>query len=270
MPERLSSESTLAGEPSAVESLILATAILTSSLVWTGIAIRKLRSGQVLPTAGTVDRVPLAATVIAAGWVGLSLLAQLQPATEATLTVRDVRSSVIFSGILAVVLAGIYSLGNKTTPQNQLPVLRAVNIGLLGSLASALPVLMVQMSLQKLLPQNKSSHALLELLSHDRSPETVLWIGAAAVVTAPLLEELLYRVILQGALRDVVGRTKAVVIVAGTFSLAHGWPNMLGLLPLALILGYIYDRTNSYLAVVTTHAAFNTGMLLLSTVTSPG
>jgi membrane protease YdiL (CAAX protease family) len=44
---------------------------------------------------------------------------------------------------------------------------------------------------------------------------------------------------------------------------------MLPLLPLALVLGYVYDRRHSYLAVVVLHALFNLTMLAAQLLTLP-
>ncbi len=49
-----------------------------------------------------------------------------------------------------------------------------------------------------------------------------------------------------------------IAINALLFAVIHGFPDMIALVPLALILGWIYQRTQSYIAIVTTHAAFNT------------
>ena len=85
---------------------------------------------------------------------------------------------------------------------------------------------------------------------------------------APIEEELLYRVIFQGTLQRYVSPLTSIIISAAVFSAVHGFPDALGLFPLALILGYLYWRTGSYLTIVTTHAAFN-GVTVLLTVLSP-
>jgi membrane protease YdiL (CAAX protease family) len=94
--------------------------------------------------------------------------------------------------------------------------------------------------------------------------ETVAWITIAVLVAAPLCEELLFRMILQGWLQDRVAPATAVIAVAFAFAAIHAnsWPDPLPLIPLSLILGYVYYRRRSYLANVVMHALFN-GMNLL-------
>lgn len=254
-----------------VEGNVISFSILFSSMVWTWIAVRKMRNKPVVQPAGVQDTVCLPAYGIAVGWVLLSLAMQFlpgltgeEPKPKGTVSLSGIQQSVILSGCLAFVLAVVYSIGNDKKPENGLPALRAVSLGIVAFVASLGPVFLVMFAIQHALGPNSASHALLEFMKKNKTPEAAMWVGASAVVTAPLLEELLYRVILQGHLRKLIHRDKAVVVVAVIFCVAHGWPNMLGLFPLAIALGVLYDRTNSYLAVVTAHAAFNMTMLLLT------
>jgi membrane protease YdiL (CAAX protease family) len=92
----------------------------------------------------------------------------------------------------------------------------------------------------------------------------------AVAVVAPLSEELLFRVVLQGWLTERISATVAVPVVAIVFAAVHGWRDGLALLPLALILGYVFARRRSYLAVVTTHALFNSVMFGLQWLSELG
>ena len=59
----------------------------------------------------------------------------------------------------------------------------------------------------------------------------------------------------------------SIAISSVAFVMVHGFPDMLALLPLAVVFGYVYERTHSYLAVVAMHATFNgvnLGLALLS------
>ena len=253
-----------------MERTILIASILTSSLIWAWVAIRIMRSGSAAPTAGVVETVPHHAALLGLAWIVISMVGAasvlLRLSEPTGVTLESVKSTVAISGGVAFVLAFMYAIANDTKQENQLSASRAVGVGLLGWIASLMPVLMIQFGIKQLQPSDGPSHELLRFLQENKSPTEVMWVAAAAVVTAPLLEELVYRVILQGSLRAKVSRNLAIIISAVIFAVAHGWPNMLGLLPLALILGYLYDRTNNYLTVVTTHAAFNMSMLLMSTL----
>jgi membrane protease YdiL (CAAX protease family) len=84
-----------------------------------------------------------------------------------------------------------------------------------------------------------------------------------AVVAAPLTEELMFRVILQGALSRLVPPRVAIPLVAWCFCSVHGLVDGLALIPLALILGIVFHRTHNYLTVVVIHALFNATMIAL-------
>ena len=135
--------------------------------------------------------------------------------------------------------------------------------GACGFLAGVLPVLVV-VALTMSLRDPTTQHAFLRLLEKDATTATLMWIAVAVVGLAPLTEELLFRVILQGALQTRVSPPYAIVVTAIAFAAIHGLPDSLPLVPLALILGYVFYRRNSYLAVVILHALFNLSNLLLA------
>ncbi len=74
-----------------------------------------------------------------------------------------------------------------------------------------------------------------------------------AVILAPLYEELLFRVVLQGWLTSVVDPRYAIPIVALIFGAIHGLPDGIALLPLAGVLGYVFYRRHSYVSVLVIH-----------------
>lgn len=96
-------------------------------------------------------------------------------------------------------------------------------------------------------------------------------IAALAVLTAPLVEELIYRGVLYAALQRLVGVAGAVVFVLGLFTLIHVpqyWPNFgviaaVGMLSVSLTIVRAY--TGRLLPCVVIHLVFNgiTSILLL-------
>ncbi len=139
---------------------------------------------------------------------------------------------------------------------------RAAVNGALGFLASLLPVysiqvLMVLVNLVLPFRNEETQHSFLQLLSSNTDPTAIAWVALAAVMLAPLAEELMFRVIIQGWLQSRVRPALAIAASAILFSAIHGFPDAIGLLPLAVILGYVYYRTHSYLAVIALHALFN-------------
>ena len=89
-------------------------------------------------------------------------------------------------------------------------------------------------------------------------------IAGVAVLVGPLLEEVVFRGLLQTLLIDTLGRRfrwTAVLIAAAVFALIHagpvswhGWP---GLFVLGVVLGWLYERTGSLLPCYLAHALFN-------------
>jgi membrane protease YdiL (CAAX protease family) len=134
-------------------------------------------------------------------------------------------------------------------------------VGGLGFLASLLPVYAVNYAVEMLgLRTEGARHSLLKFIESVGTAEAAFWSILSAVVLAPLAEELLYRVILQGWLQARLTPRAAILFVAAIFAFVHveeGRPDFLPLFPLALILGYVYYRRHSYVAVVILHALFN-------------
>jgi membrane protease YdiL (CAAX protease family) len=81
----------------------------------------------------------------------------------------------------------------------------------------------------------------------------------AAVVIAPILEELAFRGILQPWLRRIVGPGPAVLLSSLIFAIAHfnAWPAPIALFVLALFLGFLAQRTTSLVPSMVLHATFN-------------
>ena len=86
----------------------------------------------------------------------------------------------------------------------------------------------------------------------------VLPILVFGVVVAPLFEELLYRALLFGWLREQMSPRAAVLISAVVFGAIHF--NLLALVPvtvLGVVLALVYHRTNNLWCCITLHALFN-------------
>ena len=89
---------------------------------------------------------------------------------------------------------------------------------------------------------------------------------AVVVVGAPVVEELVYRGLLQGALTRRLNDAVAVVVVAAFFALIHfRWVEFPGLFAFGLILGVCALRTGRLGMGIVAHMAFNaTGLLLVA------
>lgn len=113
-------------------------------------------------------------------------------------------------------------------------------------------------------------HAVLRMLQEQPSWEAYSWAILSAVVMAPLVEELLFRVILQSWLTARLGRTSGWIIASVLFALVHGFPDSIAILPLALVLGAAWLIGRRYWTIVIAHALFNAVMLILDALLPEG
>lgn len=147
----------------------------------------------------------------------------------------------------------------------------AVPLGLIGFLASLIPVYTIVVGLHAWYGKNLPQHALLDMLRQHPHPGLIMLVVGLAVIGAPLVEELLYRVLLQTGLQQVLSPRWGIFTTAALFAAVHsldGKLDAIPLFPLALILGVLYQVTRSYPAVVVAHAVFN-GMNLVMLWLSP-
>ncbi|MEX0702398.1 MAG: CPBP family intramembrane glutamic endopeptidase [Planctomycetales bacterium] len=202
---------------------------------------------------------------LAFAWIALSSATAIERLFDTDRPVprlEHVQQSCLTNGLIVVVLlVALSELGRRRLEAygvhfHRWP--RRMRDGALGFLASLLPVYGIQIALAETgFRSEQDANPFLKLLAENSVPEVVFWIGLSVIVFAPLAEELVYRVILQGWLATRWRPATAIVASSALFSLVHGWPDLLPLFPLALILGYVYHRTRSYIAVVTLHALFN-------------
>ncbi len=145
-------------------------------------------------------------------------------------------------------------------------VVEDLRFALWGLLLAQLPVFLCGYPLQAI--RSANPHPMLGFLRESVGDQyTLLWIALSVVLMAPLIEELLFRVLLQGTLEREVSPFWAILLTAAAFVSIHSWVDWAPLLPLALILGYIYYRRRSFLSVVILHGLFN-GLNLLNAVWS--
>lgn len=105
----------------------------------------------------------------------------------------------------------------------------------------------------------------------ETSPQARIVIAMLAVLTAPIVEELVYRGVLYPALRGALGVRRAILIVAGLFAAVHFQqyaenPGLIvGVTLLSVILTIVRERTNSLAPCFVIHIVFNliTAMLFL-------
>ena len=123
-------------------------------------------------------------------------------------------------------------------------------------LVAYLPTAAVRIVILLIMP-DAPSHPFLKMLDDGVDWNVVSLIALMAVVVAPLVEELLYRVTILGGMWQQRALPAAWVVSSVLFSFAHGFPDCIALLPLAFAIGYTYIRRRSYRTVVLVHFLFN-------------
>lgn len=113
-------------------------------------------------------------------------------------------------------------------------------------------------------PAPPVNHGMLEQLLNTESRSELAQIILAAVVVAPLLEELVFRGLQQTLLLEVLGpaaRWSVVLTAAAVFAVVHvgavSWHGLPGLFVLGVVLGWLYERTGSLWPAILVHAGFN-------------
>ena len=150
-------------------------------------------------------------------------------------------------------------------------IMRAVVAGLSGfcvATALVIPAGLLTLLLMKAADQEPAAQELVSMMltTEDESvPWTLLIFG---VLVAPFTEEAIFRGLLYPAIRDAgpagrPGVIRAAIIVSVIFAAVHRSATAaLGLFCLAMVLTWIYERTNSLLAIVVTHGTNNLLSLL--------
>jgi membrane protease YdiL (CAAX protease family) len=167
-------------------------------------------------------------------------------------------------GGLPVALLVVVRRARARMPRVGLPL--AVVRGLEGFCVATVfvvPAGLLTMLLMDAMGQKPAAQELVSMMltTEDESiPWTLLVFG---VLIAPFTEEAIFRGLLYPAIRDAgpagrAGAIRAAILVSGIFAVVHRSATAaLGLFCLALVLTWIYERTNSLLAIVITHGTNN-------------
>ena len=108
----------------------------------------------------------------------------------------------------------------------------------------------------------KLAHEMLKVLAAAESRADVLAIAASAIIVAPVIEEIIFRGMLQTAMgQRGLGRWPTIIVTSALFAAIHVsptmWPALPGLFVLAVCLGYAYERTGSIWSPIVIHMVFN-------------
>jgi membrane protease YdiL (CAAX protease family) len=141
----------------------------------------------------------------------------------------------------------------------------------LGLASQFLLVNLVMLPLRVLFPDRFSVEDVERRARELSELATGWWLAvlvALVVFGAPIIEELVYRGMIQGGLSPRVGATRALVLVAVWFTLVHLHPvEFPGLFAFALVLGWCFAKTRTLGLAVVTHIAFNAAGLSVVALT---
>lgn len=119
-------------------------------------------------------------------------------------------------------------------------------------------------------PVQEVAHETLRMLREDPNAQMIVTVIISAVILAPLLEEIVFRGVLQTSLMRLLGGTRwpALLLTGLLFSVTHWWAvpwqGLLPLFVLGLVFGYLYERTGSLLTPILTHAGFNAANIAMA------
>ena len=146
---------------------------------------------------------------------------------------------------------------------------REVLAGFLALLA-AMPMVLgssaICMIIGKLFEQQTPTvgHELLKVLLDSTDPLATALMVTSAVLVAPILEEIIFRGLVQSTLLSWLGpqsRWRVILIASVVFALIHGsvasWHVLPGLFILGLVLGWLYEKHGSLLPAIVLHMLFN-------------
>lgn len=268
-------------DPMNPGNLAMGALCLASFGVWGWAATRLARGEQPLPMRPR-EPAPWPPVVVASAFpvafLILLITAGFGPDSEG-LSLTNIRIACVATGLQIASILGLLSrsgplraadLGiDRSNPG------RETLVGLVGFLASWLPVFAVNYVISEILHWRAEGgkHSFFKILENEPGAASVAWITLSVVVLAPLSEELLYRVVLQGWMETRMRPAAAITLISLLFAAVHyspGRPDAIPLFPLALILGYVYYRRHSYLAVVVLHGTFNAANLTFAVLYGSG
>lgn len=78
------------------------------------------------------------------------------------------------------------------------------------------------------------------------------------ILIGPIIEELIFRKIILKGLCQKYSKVTALIISSLIFAMCHGsLQNIIGVIPISFVLGYIYIKKSSIILCITTHAFHN-------------
>jgi hypothetical protein len=242
---------------------------------------------------GLMDVAGAMAAMLLGMLVAQRVVVSLGLAVDAAATQSATPMDVVLSGLVIQTLVhglaagyvltrcGLQPAGLRELGLTRGPIDRVVRVSAVG-LVIALPMVLALAGALGLVmallgdPPPPVGHNLLRVLQDMHRPGEYAALVLSAVVLAPVLEEILFRGLLQTAIGNLLGtswRWVTIGICSLLFALTHGSAGVpphgiAALVLLAVILGWTYERTGSLWPAILIHAgfnAFNVAMVLAMT-----
>lgn len=220
--------------------------------------------------------------MIVAGQAGALMAAgafEVQRTAEQGLSLRELAivasGSYLAQGIVLIAYVHLLNRARRPLNDQRMKPLSALAMGV-GALALFWPILMAVSWIATRITMMVTGEPV-DVLAHDTlslivGSEADLWMVlmiALAVVAAPVMEEVLYRGVLQETLVQLgMGRWTAIVVASLIFAIMHIEvvpPHALvSLFVLSLGFGWVYEKTGRLAAPIVMHVLFNAGNIAMA------
>lgn len=192
---------------------------------------------------------------------------------------KQLSGAYLAQGLVALVYVWLVIKAGKAAAHKCWPISRAILLGV-GGLIVFYPIVglvgLISGQISQLItdhPPNPIAHS--TLIQLIESPRNVAFFTMSALVLigAPILEEILYRGLLQQiAIRLGFGRWQAIFAVSTLFAAMHisavDYSALPTLFVLSLGFGWVYEKTGRLWASIVMHSLFNLANILLASLTA--
>ncbi|MBW4421496.1 MAG: CPBP family intramembrane metalloprotease [Myxacorys californica WJT36-NPBG1] len=134
----------------------------------------------------------------------------------------------------------------------------------LGGYAAAYPLVLAVSWFNNLIWQGRGgSNPILSVALEGRDPFAFLIFLITAAIAAPLFEETFFRGFLLSSLTKYFSTWQSILLSSLIFAVVHlSLSEVLPLMTLGIILGFVYTRTQNLMASILLHALWNSGTLV--------
>ena len=279
----------LAADPTFIATALafgLAVVVALAAALARAIWIRPPASGFTTSGGHRGGRVGTAAyrriDLIGVAWIGgiyvwLSL-AQVAAsagadADERTIRMLDLWVSILFQGFMAGTvifvmwprLGPVAWLGLRPARWRSVLLFAPLSVGIMWMLFAILQIAGYVTWIESLGVETMQESV--RILQSERNLPLLGLMGFAAIVVAPVCEEIVFRGYLYGVAKRYCGPFVGALGTALAFAAAHA--SLVALLPLALfglLLAWLYERTGSIWAPIAAHACFNAATVTIQLI----